>query len=216
MVQSQTNAINPNWILLDSQSMISVFCNKDMLQNVRPNPHVLCAITNGGHQDSHMIGDFPNLGPVWYIKASIANILLLSEVRRVCKVTMDTYREPAMNVHRKDGSAMSFVEHPSGLFVYNGKEHSNNAVTTYSKYTLVSTVAKHKKLFSQRQIAATADEARALYCKLGRPNESKFQSTLQNNFIRNFPVTSDDAARPTTPHVPFLSMDPKLRSSRVR
>jgi hypothetical protein len=30
-----------------------------------------------------MIGDFPNLGPVWYIKASIANILLLSEVRRV-------------------------------------------------------------------------------------------------------------------------------------
>ena len=32
MVQSQTNAINPNWILLDLQSMISVFCNKeDML-----------------------------------------------------------------------------------------------------------------------------------------------------------------------------------------
>ena len=47
MVQSQTNAINPNWKLLDSQSTISVFCNKDMLLNVRPGPHVLRAIMNG-------------------------------------------------------------------------------------------------------------------------------------------------------------------------
>ena len=73
-------------------------------------------------------------------------------------------KEPAINVHRKDGSVMSFVEHPSGLFVYNGKEHSNNAVSAYSEYTLVSTVAEHKKLFSHRRIAATADEACALYC----------------------------------------------------
>ncbi len=64
---------------------------------------------------------------------------------------MDTSKEPAMNVHRKDGSVMSYVEHPSGLYVHNGKEHSNNAL---SAYTLVSTVAEDKKLFSHRQIAA--------------------------------------------------------------
>jgi hypothetical protein len=64
---------------------------------------------------------------------------------------MDTSKEPAMSVHRKDGSVMSYVEHPSGLYVHNGKEHSNNA---FSAYTLVSTVAEHKKLFSHRQIAA--------------------------------------------------------------
>ena len=77
---------------------------------------------------------------------------------------MDTSKEPAMSVHRKDGSVMSYVEHPSGLYVHNGKEHSNNAVSAYSEYTLVSTVAEHKKLFSHRRIAATADEACALYC----------------------------------------------------
>lgn len=125
MAQAEGNGIDPDWILLDSQSTISVFRNKHMLGNVRRSPHVVRAITNGGHQDSHMIGDFPNLGPVWFNERSIANILSLSEVRKVCKVTMDTSREACINVHRKDGSIMRFVEHPSGLYVYDG----NNAST---------------------------------------------------------------------------------------
>jgi hypothetical protein len=100
MAQANAQSIDPTWILLDSQSTISVFRSKDMLHNVRCSPHVLRAITNGGHQDSTMIGDFPNLGHVWYNENSIANILSLSEVRRICTVTMDTSKEPAMNVHR--------------------------------------------------------------------------------------------------------------------
>jgi hypothetical protein len=31
-----------------------------------------------------MIGEFPNLGKVWYNHESIANILSLAEVRKVC------------------------------------------------------------------------------------------------------------------------------------
>ena len=191
MAQSNAQSIDPNWVLLDSQSTISVFRNKNMLRNIRRSPHVLRAITNGGYQDSHMIGDFPNLGPVWYNKDSIANILSLSEVRRVCTVTMDTSKEPAMNVHRKDGTIMSFIEHPSGLYVYNGNDVTSDAVNAY---TLLNTVAEHKRMFSQRQIAA-ADAARALYRKIGRPDESEFQSILRGNFIRNCPVTPDDASR---------------------
>jgi hypothetical protein len=37
-----------------------------MLTNIRKSDHVLRVITNGGHQDSNMVGDFPNLGKVWY------------------------------------------------------------------------------------------------------------------------------------------------------
>ena len=48
-----------------------------MLTNVRRSPHTLRAITNGRHQDSKMVGNFPNLGQVWYNPASIANILSL-------------------------------------------------------------------------------------------------------------------------------------------
>ena len=68
--------LNPAWILLDSQSTVSVFRNPDMLTNIRPSGHVLRAVTNGGFQEeSTLVGDFPNLGEVWFNKQSIANIL---------------------------------------------------------------------------------------------------------------------------------------------
>ena len=93
MAQAAPGGIDPNWILLDSQSTISVFRNASMLRNIRNGPHVLHAITNGGHQDSSMIGDFPNLGPVWYNESSIAKILSLSKVQKVCTVTMHGHIE---------------------------------------------------------------------------------------------------------------------------
>ena len=51
LTQASTG-LDRNWILLDSQSTISVFKNRDMLTNIRPSEHVLRALTNGGHQFS--------------------------------------------------------------------------------------------------------------------------------------------------------------------
>jgi hypothetical protein len=79
------SAIDPYWIRLDLQSTISVFCNSDMLTNIRPSDRTLRAITNGGFQDSDLIGNFPNLGPVWFNEASITNILSLANVRKGCQ-----------------------------------------------------------------------------------------------------------------------------------
>ena len=59
---------------------------------------------------------------------------------------------------------------------------------------MVNTVAEQKKQFSKRQVAE-ADEARALYRKVGRPDEAEFTSMLKNNWIRNCPVTPDAARR---------------------
>ena len=49
--------IPPTWILLDSQSTVSVFCNKRLLHNVRPSATRLKVYTNGGHQVSTLLGD---------------------------------------------------------------------------------------------------------------------------------------------------------------
>jgi hypothetical protein len=49
-------------------------------------------------------------------------------------------------------------------------------------------------MFSRRQIEA-ADAARALYRKIGRPDEAEFVNILKRNLIRNCPVTPDDAKR---------------------
>ncbi|KAI2502074.1 Reverse transcriptase (RNA-dependent DNA polymerase) [Fragilaria crotonensis] len=200
MLAQGTTAIDPSWILLDSQSTISVFRNPDMLTNIRPSDRTLRAVTNGGFQDSTLVGDFPNLGPVWFNPASIANILSLADVRKVCRVTMDTIAEPAMHVHRLDGSTMKFVEHECGLYVYFPSNSSNNV----GAYTLVSTVAEQKKLFSRRDIA-NADMARTLYRAIGRPSEAEFQRILDSGCIRNCPVTSLDAKRALTIYGPDIA-----------
>jgi hypothetical protein len=185
------HGIDPDWILLNSQSTISVFKNPSFLTNILRSTHVLHAITNRGHQDSNMVGDFPNLGEVWFNRDSIANILLLADVRKVCRITMNMSAEPALLVHRLDGSIMKFLEHSSGLYIYKCYS-TNDRVTGY--YTMVSTVAKQKQLFSRREIKS-ADIARELYRKIGRPDEAEFQSILRGNRISNCPVTPDDAKR---------------------
>jgi hypothetical protein len=176
LAQATENGIDPNWILLDSQSTISVFHNLNMLANIHCSDCTLCALTNGGHQDSHMIGDFPNLGEVWFNKDSIAKILSLAEVHKVCRFTMDTNSEPAMHVHRLDWSVMIFKEHESGFYVYN-PTITNDCVHAY---TMLSTVAAQKRMFSRREVKAT-DTARELdqmkmisrlYCEKPNPKLS--------------------------------------------
>jgi len=190
LAQAPGASLNPNWILLDTQSTVSVFNNPTFLTNIRPSEHVLRAFTNGGHQDSQMIGDFANLGPVWFNEDSIANILSMSAVRKVCRITMDTSIEPAMLVHRRDGTIMRFKEMESGLYVYD----SNGSSARVIDYTFVSTVAKNKSMFTRRQVL-DADRARELYRTIGRPSEAAFQDILTRNLIHNCPVTAADAHR---------------------
>ena len=57
-----------------------------------------------------------NFGDVWFNPHSLANILSMAEVRRVCRITMDSAIEPAMMVHRNDGSLVKFQEYKTGLY----------------------------------------------------------------------------------------------------
>jgi len=162
LAQATENSNDLNWILLDSQSTISVFHNANMLANIHCSDHTLHALTNDVHQDSHMIRDFPNLGEVWFNKDSITNILSLAEVCKVCCVNMDTNCAPAMHVHKLDGSVMIFREHDSGFYVYN----PNITNDCFNAYSMLSTEAAQKRMFSQREVKA-ADTERELYQKIG-------------------------------------------------
>ncbi len=59
---------------------------------------------------------------------------------------------------------------------------------------MVSTVAQQKRMFLRREVKS-ADDARDLYRKIGRPDEAEFLDILKRNFIRDCPVTPDDAKR---------------------
>jgi hypothetical protein len=65
----------------------------------------------------------------------------MAAVRKVCRITMDTSVEAAMNVHRKDGTIMKFKEFCSGLYYYDaGINHSANK----EDYLFLNTVAGNK------------------------------------------------------------------------
>ena len=56
------NGIPDTWILLDSQSTVSIFRNAKFLRNIRNSPTKLVVDTNVGKQISTMIGDLKNFG----------------------------------------------------------------------------------------------------------------------------------------------------------
>jgi hypothetical protein len=120
----------------------------------------------------------------------------MAAVRKICRITMDTSVEAAMDVHRKDGTIMKFREYSSGLYYFDAGTDSAPAKTkeTFNAYLFVNTVSSNKASYTQREID-NADRARALYRKLGHPSEQDFARMLKNGMIRNCPVTSDDAQR---------------------
>ena len=84
MMQSERyEGLDPNWVLLDSQSNCNIFCNKDLLTNVRLKPgDGLTIHTNGGNLTTNLVGDVKNYGKVWYSSESLANILSVANVRK--------------------------------------------------------------------------------------------------------------------------------------
>ena len=69
--------IPKTWILLDSQSMVNIFCNPQLLKNIRRTTEGMRVHCNAGSHLTNLIGDLPRYGTMWYDPKAIANILSL-------------------------------------------------------------------------------------------------------------------------------------------
>jgi hypothetical protein len=54
---SKTNMIKKNWVLLDIQSTVDVFCNSELLTNICETSGNLTIHYNAGTASTNMIGD---------------------------------------------------------------------------------------------------------------------------------------------------------------
>eukprot|EP00957_Ditylum_brightwellii_P100371 7650700-Ditylum_brightwellii.AAC.1 len=82
--------INKHWILLDSQSTINMFCNADLLTNIRRSEYLLDIYSTAGKSTTDLIGDLPGFGTVWLYPNGIANILSLAKVAKKFSITFDS------------------------------------------------------------------------------------------------------------------------------
>ena len=202
--QQQLATINPNWILLDTCSTVSVFCNRKLIHDIQPcEPNQeLHIITNGGSETFPYTATSNLLPiPVHFNPHSLANILSLSSVANIpgARITMDTHVEKAILLH-VNGQTYKFLECQDGLYFYDTKHlpnHSNNMLSNYSapsSYHFLQRVDDNKAFYTRRQIEG-ADTARRIQASIGFPSTPVFKQIIQNNLIRNCGITSDDISR---------------------
>ena len=152
--------IPKTWILLDNQSTVDVFHNRDMLQNIHTVDRRMYIHCNAGTQWTDQQGDLPGYGRVWYCPHAIANILSLHNVTRRYRVTYNSSEGNQFIVTKEDGKENVFHVSQSGLFYFDVKAADNDSMV------LVNTVKENKTRYTNAEVSR-AEEARTLQCKIG-------------------------------------------------
>ena len=199
---SNTDQIDPNWLLLDSESNVSIFRNPSLVTDITKvtNGEELVLTSNGGTQDSEKQAKFGDM-TVWFNANSLANILSLSLVAEHFRVTMDTYVDNSFVVHLNDSIKLKFSCHPNGLYYCDTrnilKDDLHAAFSFFQKaYRTcnLQTVKENKSKYSKREIRK-ADEARHLSRVLGHPEQSVLERMIKHNVLQNCTVTIQDVKR---------------------
>ena len=193
-------------ILLDTGASTSIIRDQELLTDVVAREPPLTSLTNGGLHSCDYGGVYHGLQQplsVWYVPDSVGNILALCDVRRLCRITMDTATQAAFLVHLPDDTVLSFVEHTNGLYLLSPSTNHCTRVPTPS-YSCVTTVADNRGAFTRRELEG-ADQAQHLYPTIGRLSQRKFETILDHGSILNCPVTKADAQRANIINGPDLA-----------
>jgi AAA ATPase containing von Willebrand factor type A (vWA) domain len=189
---SPTAILDQGLILLDSESSVHVFNNKELLNNIRMHPEgrTLRVYTNGGHMDSEMVGSFGDV-EVWYNPNSIANILSLALIVDHYRVTLDSSVEHAFSLWLDSVSYIKFKK-SRGLFIYDSAR--DKVYTKGTGLSLVQTVSDNERMYRHREIQS-AKAAQDVSKLLLHPAQSRIEKIVKGNFIANLPITLADVRR---------------------
>ena len=193
MNQHNISHINPNWILLDSESTDHIFCNAQFLTDVKTTTdgEMLRLHTSGGILDTYQKGHFGGF-TVWYNPKCLANILSLALVTEQYRVTLDTEMENAFNIHISEKHTMKFKCVSPGLYLFDASNIDMSKLR--NAFSFLNTVEDNKKLFRARDIRK-ADDAVRLNRRTNHIAKDKFAWIVSENRIINNPITVGDINR---------------------
>jgi hypothetical protein len=117
---SQARQDMKDWILLDSQSSVDLFCNPELVQDITKNKESLLLATNAGDMTTNTKAMVPAYGTVWFDKNAMTNVFSLASMEDKHRVTYDSAEESAFKVHTKNG-IVKFKRGPEGLYYYKPK-----------------------------------------------------------------------------------------------
>jgi hypothetical protein len=96
--------------MLNNQSTVDVFYNKNLLMNIRKAKTHMDIHCNACITSTVLIGDLPGYAEVWYHPNGIADILSLARVKDKYRVTFDSGQKKQFIVHTSEGTTRCFKE----------------------------------------------------------------------------------------------------------
>ena len=181
--------IPKEWILLDSQSTISIFSNCHLLKNIHKSDGWMHFHCNAGITRTNLMGNFGGCGMVWYHPDGIANILSLAEVCKQFHVTYDSSKRNEFIIHKPDGSTKWFIQSERGLYYLD---------TSTKGIMVINTVDENKSKYSNTDYSCT-QLARRIQQMIGHPSTCDFLHFVDHNLLPNCPITRWDIL--TTEHI---------------
>ena len=179
-----SNMILDTWILLDSQSIIDVFCNKKLLSRIHATNTIMNIKCNAGVKRTNLRGHLSGYGWVWFFPDGIANILSMSRVKEKFRVTYDSATDNSFRVH-KEGKILKFKEVTCRLYYFDTADRDEESTM------LVTTVENKQNKFSAYDFLR-AKLARSIQKRIRRPNTQDYLRYVKNNLIPNCPITAQD------------------------
>ena len=113
----QTNKMKDS-VLINSQSTTSLYCNRDLVTDIKAGKEWLNSATNGGVLKTNLTANIPGFHKrVWFHDKALTNILALHEVAEKNRITYDSEKESACCVHYND-KIVKYKQAPNGFHSY--------------------------------------------------------------------------------------------------